>query len=88
MRDTDRPPLPEWIEDVYSWLEAHIQAECDDESLDRHQATELAINAHPEHDLNTNDLEYAFDRLINRGYLYEVDNSLYITEFDQEHPSN
>ena len=81
MRDTDRPPLPEWIEDVYSWLETHIQTDSDQESLDRHQAIELAIDAHPEHDLNSNDLEYAFGRLINRGYLYEVDNSLYITEF-------
>jgi len=86
MWDTDRLPLPEWVQHIYSWLEAHIQTEQELNSLRRHQAVELALEAHPDLDLNPDDISHAFDRLINRGYLYEVDDRLYITEFDRENP--
>lgn len=81
MWEGDRPPLPEWMQDLYSWLETHIQTELDEDSLDRQQAVELALQAHPEHDLTHDEISYAITQLINRGYLYEVDNRLYITEF-------
>jgi len=86
MWDDDRPPLPEWIQDIYSWLETYIQTECDQKFLRRHQAVELAIEAHPDLDVDSSDISHAFDRLINRGFLYEVDNRIYITEFDRENP--
>jgi hypothetical protein len=35
-------------------------------------------------DLTTADAEYALERLINRGYLYEVDGRLFITERGDE----
>ena len=81
MWDSNRPPLPDWVEDVYTWFETHLQTESDDNSLDRTRATELAISAHPDLELTHDDIEYAFNRLINRGYLYEVDEQLYVTEF-------
>ncbi len=81
MWDSTRPPLPEWIQDLYSRLETHIHTELDQDSLNRQQAVELALQAHPEHNLTHEEISHAITRLINRGYLYEVDNRLYITEF-------
>jgi hypothetical protein len=31
-------------------------------------------------DFNTDDAEYAVERLLNRGYLYQVDGELFVTE--------
>jgi len=89
MWDSNRPPLPDWVEEIYSWFENYLQTECDDNSLDRTQTAELAISAHPDLELSHDDIEYAFNRLINRGYLYQVDEQLSVTEFhDQNQESD
>ncbi|AHG02035.1 hypothetical protein HALLA_01665 (plasmid) [Halostagnicola larsenii XH-48] len=77
-----RPPLPEWIMDVYEILSAHSRnatAEQDGQSIPRERALETLRDSE-QLDLEAGDATHALSRLIDRGYLYEVNDELRITE--------
>ncbi len=72
-----RPPLPEWILECYTVL---CEREVDDEtsSFSREQALDTLLDAEiPE--LEPEDIDYALTRLLERGYLYTVDDELRVT---------
>lgn len=79
-----RPPLPEWITDAYTVLSARItDSETSDSqgqipAISREQAVDV-LCASDELELNPADAEHAIKRLIERGYLYEVDTELRVT---------
>ncbi|WP_254547309.1 hypothetical protein [Halomarina pelagica] len=70
----DRPPLPDWILTIYRTLSARIQRE--EGGLSRETATDVIVAE----GIEAVDAEYALQRLIDRGYLYMVDEELFVTE--------
>ena len=74
----ERPPLPDWIVDVYRHLKSHLCHGGD--GLAKEKATALIVTE----EIGEGDAEYALQRLINRGYLYLVDDELYVTESDAD----
>ena len=72
------PSLPGWIEDSYLSLERYLCEQADEDSFTHHQATELIGEANP--DFGDADINHALDHLLNRGWLYEVDDQLFITD--------
>lgn len=75
--DTDpRPPLPAWILECYECL--RTKGAEGSSSFPRERAVELLLEAE-EVDLEPVDVEHALVRLLERGYLYEVDDELRIT---------
>ncbi len=77
-----RPPLPEWITDVYEILSAHSPNAAenqDGQSIPREHALEVLHNSE-QVDLEAGDATHALSQLIDRGYLYEVNDELRITE--------
>ncbi len=81
MWENNRRPLPDWIEDAYSILLDHIDNP--KEGIKRERAYELLLNAEEFPD-EPMDAEYAVDRLLNRGYFYQVEGDLRVTEPDTE----
>lgn len=77
MLNNETPPLPGWVKDAYESLEPHFEATTD--GMSRTEAHDLLLS-----DADTveevGDASYALDRLLNRGWLYEVDGTLYKTE--------
>lgn len=72
--------MPEWIQQAYEIL-ASYTAETD-KGIPRARAQELLI-AHEEFSEDAADAEYAIERLLSRGWLYEVDGELRITDRDR-----
>lgn len=83
-----RPPLPNWITDIYTVLSAHITDSDTRENpsqsltISRDQAVDVLCRS--DKALEPADAEYAINRLIERGYLYQVDTELRITIPDAE----
>lgn len=73
------PPLPDWIKDAYLSLEQYLCKHSKTDSFTHQQATELIAEANP--DFGDSDIDHALDYLLNRGWLYKVDERLFITEF-------
>jgi len=69
--------LPEWIEEAYEILVSGTTARTEGFTHDRAQELLLAHEAFPN---EPGDAEYAVDRLLNSGWLYEVDGELRITD--------
>ena len=76
------PPLPSWTQDAYLPLERYLCEQATEDSFTRHQATELIAEANP--DYGTADIDHALDHLLNRGWLYKVNDQLFITELHCE----
>jgi len=72
------PALPDWIEGSYLPLERYHCEQTDLDSFTYHQATELIAEANP--DFGDADIDHALDYMLNRGWLYKVDDRLFITE--------
>lgn len=73
MYNTDDRPLGSLAEDAYDLLsEAIVPAE----GITVDDAHARLCEA----DFSAGDADYALDRLLNRGYLYEVDGQLFVTE--------
>ncbi|MDJ1434602.1 hypothetical protein [Halostagnicola sp. A-GB9-2] len=76
-----RPPLPAWIVDAYEILATHSHNTAEDQGgqpIPREQALEVLRDAE-QLDLEAGDATHALSRLIDRGYLYEVNGELRIT---------
>lgn len=82
MRPEGQPSLPDWINDAYLPLERYIYEQSTQESLTHQQATELIDEANA--DYSSADIDHALDYLLNHGWLYKVDDRLFITEFQCE----
>ncbi|GAB7011127.1 hypothetical protein [Halorubrum trueperi] len=76
MFNTDDRPLGSLAEDAYDHLCAAIDPA---EGI----TVEDARAQFREADFPADDADYALDRLLNRGYLYEVDGRLFVTERDE-----
>jgi len=77
MKHRDEPSLPTWIKEAYETLESKYASGIDE--LSRTEAKEmlLAENGNIEEEA---DAVYAIDRLLDRGWLYEVNDRLRKTE--------
>ncbi|AGB37765.1 hypothetical protein [Natronococcus occultus] len=76
-----RPPLPDWIMDAYGVLSARITESADDEgapAIARERAMRI-LCTDEELALERADADHALARLLERGYLYEVDTELRVT---------
>lgn len=71
-----RPPLPDWIKDAYEVIERAASGTPSElaypEAIDQ-------LEADAELDLERSDAEHAVERLLQRGYLYRVEEDLRIT---------
>lgn len=79
MWSDDPHPMPEWIQRAYEILVSYA---ADTTGVPRARAQELLV-AHEEFSEDAADAEYAIDRLLSRGWLYEVDGELRITDRDR-----
>lgn len=79
-----RPPLPDWITEAYTLLSDHISHSATGDgqdqvlSVSREQAID-ALCTSDEMGLERADAEHAITRLLERGYLYQVDTELRVT---------
>ena len=73
----DRPPLPDWILAVYRQLAGQIRTR--DGGLPMEEAKTLLITE----ESDQADVEYALQRLLDRGYLYQVEGELFVTLPDE-----
>lgn len=84
LADDPRPPLPEWMTDAYTVLSAHITDADTGNSQDqvpaisREQAVDV-LCASEKVTLESADAEHTIKRLLERGYLYQVDTELRVT---------
>jgi hypothetical protein len=69
--------LPDWIEEAYEILVSGTATQTEGFSHDRAHDLLLAHEAFPN---EAADAEYAIERLLNSGWLYEVDGELRITD--------
>ena len=72
------PSLPGWIEDSYLSLERYLCEQTDKDSFTQQQATDLIAESNP--NFGDADINHALEYLLNRGWLYQVDDQLFITD--------
>ena len=77
MRNPDQPSLPKWIQSAYETLETAYTSDTDE--LSRTVAHELLLEEADSIETD-GDAEYVLDRLLDRGWLYEVNGQLRKTE--------
>lgn len=77
MWDTDSHSLSSWVRDAYKSLEPQFEGTPDGLPRSDAQSYLLAESAAVE---EAGDAIYALDRLLDRGWLYEVDGTLFKTE--------
>jgi len=77
MRYTDQPSLPAWIQTAYETLETAYTSETDE--LSREAAHELLLTEAEQIETDA-DATYVLDRLLDRGWLYEVNGQLRKTD--------
>lgn len=73
----ERPPLSDWILDAYRQLAEQIQIR--DGGLPTEEAKSLLITE----ETDETDVEYLLQRLLDRGYLYQVEGELFVTQPDE-----
>jgi len=77
MKHTGQPPLPDWIQSAYQTLERAYGSDTDELSkADAHEFLLAETERIEEHA----DAVYAVDRLLDRGWIYEVNGHLRKTE--------
>ena len=77
MRNPGQPSLPKWIQSAYETLETAYTSDTDE--LSRTAAHKLLLNEAEQVETD-GDAEYVLDRLLDRGWLYEVNGQLRKTE--------
>ena len=70
----ERPPLSDWILDAYRQLGDQIQSR--DGGLPIEDAKAFLITE----ETDEFDVEYLLQRLLDRGYLYQVEGELFVTQ--------
>lgn len=81
MYDRDERPLGAVAESAYEVL---LEITEPGEGIPRDDANEQLLEA----GFADGDAEYALDRLLNRGYLYAVDDQLFVTDDDDYEREN
>lgn len=81
MWKNDRQPLPEWIQDAYEIIVDHVDDP--DEGLARERALDVLL-AHELFEDEPGDAEYAIERLLSRGWFYEVEGDLRVTDPERD----
>lgn len=76
MLNNDSPSLPDWIQDAYESLEPHFETTDGLSRTDAHHH----LPSDADHVEEAGDASYVIDRLLERGWLYEVEGILYKTE--------
>lgn len=82
--DDPYPPIADWILDAYTVLSASLSEAATDEShgqvpaISRNQAVDVLLTT-DELALEPDDANHALTRLLDRGYLYAVDDELRVT---------
>jgi hypothetical protein len=74
--DPTEPSLPEWIQNGYDILAEEYQS--DTTELSKPEAQQLLLKS--DHVETKGDAEYVIKRLLQRGWLYEVEGALRKTE--------
>jgi hypothetical protein len=77
MRRTDQPSLPQWIQNAYESLETAYASDTDE--LSRESAHEFLLTEAGQIETDE-EANYVLDRLLERGWLYEVDGQLRKTD--------
>jgi len=77
MKHTGQPPLPDWVQSAYQTLERAYASGTDE--LAKTEAHEFLLAESEEIEEHA-DAVYVVDRLLDRGWLYEVDGQLRKTE--------
>lgn len=77
MRNTESRSLPSWITGAYEELMDEI--EDPQGGFQRDRARDLLLS-HEDFEDEQADAEYALKRLLERGWFYEVDGKLFVTE--------
>jgi len=72
-----QPPLPNWIQSVYHVLRESVVTSSDGI---RYEDALTRLEEEVDDSEQGTDIEFALKRLLDRGYLYEVDDKLRITE--------
>jgi hypothetical protein len=80
MWNSDGRRLPDWVEDAYDHLAARIRDREDGISRDD-AVTILASN--DDLALEVSESKFAIEQLLDRGYLYEVEGVLFVTDSDE-----
>lgn len=80
MWNSDGRRLPSWVEDAYDHLAPRILDS--DDGIPRDDAVTFLAN-HDGLALEVSDSKFALRQLPDRGYLYEVENKLFVTDFDR-----
>lgn len=79
-----RPPLPDWVLDAYDVLTDAITERGDGEhdrqvpAINRDDAIDVLLSTDELH-FDRGDVDHALTRLLERGYLYEVNGELRVT---------
>lgn len=80
---SDDSLAPQWIRTIYQRLRTHIAER--EGGIDPDRAQELlSEETTGELELTRAEAEYAIQRLLERGLLYEVDGEVYVTQSDAE----
>lgn len=79
MESNDSQSFPDWIEDAYESLHGEIAEKQD--GIPRDRAIEFLVNDDSFHSDDA-DADYAIRRLLNSGWLYEVNDEIRVTEPD------
>jgi len=79
MRDHTQQPIADWIETIYRVLGERIVT--GDEEIHRDRAPDVLAETEGCPD-ETEDVEYAIKILLDRGYLYEADSYLRVTDWE------
>jgi hypothetical protein len=73
--------LPDWIKDAYEILVSELEES--DSGLSQAEAQNRLL-AHDAFPTEPADAEYAIERLLDSGWLYEVDATLRVTDSDDK----
>lgn len=77
MGDPDGHRLPSWVEDAYDVLAPKILEQGEEMARDD---AETFLTDREAVELTPTDAGYAVDQLLDRGYLYEVGDRLFVTD--------
>jgi hypothetical protein len=79
MWNSDGRRLPDWVEDAYDLLVAQIRDR--EDGISRDDAVTILAN-NDDLALEVSESKFAIEQLLDRGYLYEVEGVLFVTDAD------
>jgi len=80
MWNSDGRRLPDWVKDAYDYLAPRILES--DGGIARDDAVTF-LASHDGLTLEVSESRFAIEQLLDRGYLYEVEGVLFVTDADE-----